>query len=117
MLLLIRWAVPEAINSTSPAGACSNFRMPFDKRKFSHYEYRSLYVRLRLHHDARSSNHSMVVLPNLAIAFIARCHGTTVAFMSPIFDRVYRSRELNLSFGERYSFLMTRLREPNQCSR
>jgi hypothetical protein len=25
--------------------------------------------------------------------------------MSPIFDRVYRSRELNLSFGERYSFL------------
>jgi hypothetical protein len=59
--LLIRWAVPEAIHSTSPAGACSNFRMPFDKRKFSHYEYRSFYVRLRFDDDARSSNHYMVV--------------------------------------------------------
>jgi hypothetical protein len=77
VLLLIRWAVPEAINSTSPAGARSNFRMPFDKRQFSHYEYRSLYVRLRFHDDARSSNHYMVVLANLAIAFIARRHDTT----------------------------------------
>jgi hypothetical protein len=71
VLLLIRWAVPEAINSTSPAGACSNFRMPFDKLKLNHYEYRSFYVRLRFHDDARSSNHCMVVLANLAIAFKA----------------------------------------------
>jgi hypothetical protein len=47
-----------------PAGACSNFRMPFDKRKLSHYEYRSFYVRLRFHDDALSSNHYMVVLAN-----------------------------------------------------
>jgi hypothetical protein len=54
--------VPEAANSTSPAGACSNFRMAFDQRHFSHYEYPSLCDRLRIHDDPRSSNHSMVVI-------------------------------------------------------
>jgi hypothetical protein len=81
VLLLIRWAEPEAIHSISLAGACSNFRMPFDKRKFSHYEYPSLCVRLRFPDDARSSNHSMDVHHRRASVVPAVLRGKALRYM------------------------------------
>jgi hypothetical protein len=54
--------LPVAVDSTSPAGVCSNFRRSFDKRHFSRCWFRSFYDRLRFHEDAGSSNRYMVVL-------------------------------------------------------
>ena len=85
VLLLIRWSVPEAVNSTSPAGACSNFRLSCDKRHFSRYEFHSFNDRLRFHGDARSSNHYMVVPVSNGLLDIAvqDCEGCYLFGVSP----------------------------------
>jgi hypothetical protein len=72
-----------------PAGACSNFRTPLEARKFSHYEYPSLCVRL----------HPMMTLDLQTTPWLSIIGATTVltiprestalyARTSPIFNRV-----------------------------